>query len=123
MIKETQCWVGDNSDALKALCIHENKKRRPLKGTSLSNFVKCTVKKRVSRRKNIKTRVNWFLVGVTKKKIFRRSGESILFKRPKIVLVDDKKKKMLSTVIKGALPKEVAIHAPREIFRRARRLL
>jgi len=56
--KETKMIVADNSDARTVLCIHTNKKRSIYKKTSLANFVKVTIKRKVSRRNNIKKRVN-----------------------------------------------------------------
>lgn len=56
--KETKMTVADNSDARSVLCIHTNKKRAIYRKTSLANFVKVTIKRKVSRRNNIKKRVN-----------------------------------------------------------------
>lgn len=121
--KEARLTAADNSDAQVVLCIHPNKKRNVFKRTSLGNFVKVTVKRRVSRRKNIKKRVNWCLVGATTRKILRPSGESLRFSKTKAILVDDKRKKTMGTLIKGVLPREVRAADAADIVRRARRLI
>jgi ribosomal protein L14 len=56
--KETKLIVSDNSDAKIVQCIHPNRKKSTFKRTSLASFVKVTIKKKVSRRKNLKKRVN-----------------------------------------------------------------
>ena len=58
MLKEANVWVGDNSDAIRAVCIHSNTLRNKYRRTSLGNFIRGTIKRRISRRKNIKRRVN-----------------------------------------------------------------
>jgi ribosomal protein L14 len=91
--KEQKLRIGDNSDAKVALCIHTNNKKNFIKKSSLGNFIKVTLKRRVSRRKTIKNKVNWALVCSTKQKLQRLSGESLQFKAAKITIVDEKKKK------------------------------
>jgi ribosomal protein L14 len=105
--KEQKLRIGDNSDAKVALCIHTNNKKNFIKKSSLGNFIKVTLKRRVSRRKTIKNKVNWALVCSTKQKLQRLSGESLQFKAAKITIVDEKKKKSMGTRIKGAVPREI----------------
>nr|ADV41820.1 ribosomal protein L14 [Bigelowiella natans] len=121
--KETKMTVADNSDARLVLCIHANTKRARYKKTSLANFVKVTIKRKVSRRNNIKKRVNWCLIGATPRRIARLSGESIRFSKTKALLVDDKKKKSMGSLIKGVLPREVRAADASEVVSRARRLV
>lgn len=123
LLKESRIKVSDNSDAKEVLCIHINKKKNRFSRTSLANFIKVTIKKRVSRRKNIKKRVNWCLVGATKRKIVRSSGESLRFSKPKVILVDDKKKKTMGSLVKGVLPREIVASYATDIISRARRLV
>ena len=115
--------VGDNSDAKVVLCIHPNKRKNLFKKTSLGNFVKVTIKKKVSRRENIRGKVNWCLVGATKKKIVRASGESLRFSRSKALLVDEKRAKSMGTRVRGVLPREVRASATPDVYRLARRLV
>ena len=91
--KETKLIASDNSDAKVVLCIHPNIKKNVLKRTSLGSFIKVTIKKKVSRRKNLKKRVNWCFIGATPRRIKRASGESLRFSRSKAILVDEKKKR------------------------------
>lgn len=121
--KETKLRVSDNSDARVVQCIHPNTKRQRFKKTSLANFVKVTIKQRVSRRNNIKKKINWVLVGATKRKINRASGESIKFKSAKITILDDKKNKIMGSQIKGVLPRELGNKGLNEIIAKARRLV
>ena len=121
--KETRLPISDNSDAQIVLCIHTNKKRQKFKKTSLGNFIKATIKRRVYKRNTIKKRVNWVLVGATKRKIQRLSGESIKFNSVKATVVDEKKAKTMGSRIKGVLPKELGRHNLNEIVSKARRLI
>ena len=121
--KETKLIASDNSDAKVVLCIHSNIKKNVLKRTSLGSFIKVTIKKKVSRRKNLKKRVNWCFIGATPRRIKRASGESLRFSRSKAILVDEKKKKTMGTLIKGVLPREVAASDASDIIKRARRLI
>lgn len=89
----------------------------------MGNFIKVTIKKKVSRRKTIKKRINWALVCATKRKIQRLSGESIRFSKPKITIVDDKKKKIMGTRIKGVVPRELNAADAGDIICKARRLI
>ena len=61
--KESRLRVGDNSDAQVVLCIHTNKKKNLIKKSSLGNFIKVTIKRKVNRRDNIRKKVNWCFVG------------------------------------------------------------
>jgi ribosomal protein L14 len=121
--KETQLTASDNSDAKTVLCIHPNKKKSAFRRTSLGNFVKVTIKKKVSRRKNIKKRVNWCFVGATPRRIVRLSGEGLRFSRSKVILVDEKKKKIMGTLIKGVLPREARLSGASDIIKRVKRLI
>jgi len=121
--KETRIRISDNSDAQVVMCIHVNKKRHKCKKTSLGNFIKGTIKRRVYRRNTLKKRVNWVLIGATKRKIQRLSGESIQFKSVKATVVDEKKSKTMGSRIKGVLPKELRRYKLNDIISKARRLI
>ena len=121
--KETKLPISDNSDAQVTLCIHTNRKRHKQKKTSLGTFIKTTIKRRVYRRNIIKKRVNWVLVGATKRKINRLSGESIQFKSIKATVVDDKCSKSMGSRIKGVLPRELSRYQLSDIIAKARRLI
>lgn len=62
-------------------------------------------------------------MGATSRKIVRPSGESLRFSKPKVIIVDDKKKKTMGSLVKGVLPREVAASNATEIVSRARRLV
>mgnify|MGYP001310653312 CR=1 FL=1 len=121
--KELKLRVSDNSDARLVQCIHINKKKHKNKKTSMGNFVKVTIKKKVSRRKTIKKRINWVFVCATRRKIQRLSGESLRFGKPKITVVDDKQKKIMGTRIKGVIPRELCALDVADIITKARRLI
>ena len=121
--KETLLPISDNSDAQVVLCIHTNKKRQKIRKTSLGNFLKVTIKRRIYKRKTIKKRVNWVLVGATKRKIRRLSGESLQFNSVKAAIVDEKRAKIMGSRIKGVLPKELSRYGLNELISKARRLI
>jgi len=121
--KETRIHISDNSDAQVVLCIHANKKRQKFKKTGLGNFIKGTIKRRVYKRNTLKKRVNWVLIGATKRKIKRLSGESIKFKYVKATVVDEKRNKTMGSRIKGVLPKELRRYNLNDIVSKARRLI
>lgn len=121
--KESRLRVGDNSDAQVVLCIHTNKKKNLIKKSSLGNFIKVTIKRKVNRRDNIRKRVNWCFVGATARRIVRSSGESLRFANSKVVLLDEKRKKIMGTAIKGVLPREVKKADIPDVIKKARRLV
>ena len=121
--KELKLRVSDNSDARVVQCIHINKKNHKKKKTSLGNFVKISIKKKVYRRKNIKKRINWVFVCATKKRICRLSGETLRFNSPKVTLVDDKKNKIMGTRIKGVVPRELRSFNVSDIISKAKRIV
>jgi ribosomal protein L14 len=121
--KEAKIRTSDNSDAQVVMCIHSNKKRHKCKKTSLGNFIKGTIKRRIYRRNVLKKRVNWILIGATRRKIQRLSGESVQFNSIKAIVVDEKKSKVMGSRIKGVLPKELRRYKLNDIIFKARRLV
>jgi ribosomal protein L14 len=108
----------------KSFCVFILTKRKILlKNLVLGNFIKVTIKRKVNRRDNIRKRVNWCFVGATARRIVRSSGESLRFANSKVVLLDEKRKKIMGTAIKGVLPREVKKADIPDVIKKARRLV
>lgn len=101
--KKTKFNIVDNSGGLLGKCIQVyNKKCFAFVG----EIIKVTIKKKNSKKKNLKNKIYYAIILSNTKKFSRKNGICIQFNKNRIILLSDQQK-LIGTRYKGPIAKEI----------------
>jgi ribosomal protein L14 len=100
--KNSYLDIIDNSGPKKAKCLNIKRKKIGY----LADLLVVTIKKKFKGRKKIKKNILYSIFIISKKKNKRKDGTFIVFKKNRIVLVDDKFS-FFSSNLKSLICKEI----------------